>query len=356
MKTHSIAFLIILSLFACCHLKLEACTTFTISKDSSIVFGRNFDFPLGEGHIHVNKRNQKKSAFIMPPEEPMCWISKFGSITFNQAGKEFPYGGINEAGLVIEQMWLSETIYPEKDHRYGLSELQWIQYQLDMAATVDEVIASDSMVRISYLAFSKLHFLVSDASGKSAVIEYLNGKISVKSGKNLPHAVLANCPYERSIRYINATEDSDKATFSDWTKNSSGRFLMAANMVHIDSIKAPLITHAFEILDLVSQGTSTQWSIVYDISKRKIHYKTLEFDLVQTISLSDFDFSCNANSLYIGITEKNISCDDFKIYSYAQNLEAIKHTVAHVEFLNNSVPQEYVYASAHYPETIFCAE
>jgi Penicillin V acylase and related amidases len=52
---------------------------------------------------------------IQPPEKPIEWISKYGSITFNQSGREFPHGGINEKGLVIEQMWLDEAAYPEMD-------------------------------------------------------------------------------------------------------------------------------------------------------------------------------------------------------------------------------------------------
>ncbi|MFP4472205.1 MAG: linear amide C-N hydrolase, partial [Bacteroidales bacterium] len=126
----------------------DACTTFCLQDDSGhIVFGRNFDFPSGLGHVVVNHRNLQKTAFIRPPEKPITWVSKLGSISFNQNGREFPYGGMNEAGLVIEQMWLQETKYPAHDHRYGLSELQWIQYQLDNAATVQEVIDSDTLLR-----------------------------------------------------------------------------------------------------------------------------------------------------------------------------------------------------------------
>ena len=45
------------------------------------------------------------------------WTAQYGSITFNQYGRELPTGGINEAGLVVESMALSEARYPEPDHR-----------------------------------------------------------------------------------------------------------------------------------------------------------------------------------------------------------------------------------------------
>ena len=96
-----------------------ACTTFSYSdKKGNIVFGRNYDFPVGVGHIHINKRNLRRRAFISPPEKPLEWISKYGSITFNQNVIEFPYSGMNEAGLMIKQMWLQETAYPQLNESF----------------------------------------------------------------------------------------------------------------------------------------------------------------------------------------------------------------------------------------------
>ena len=129
--------ILLLLMFLLAGIKGKTCTTFCIKDSNNLIFGRNLDFDAGYGHIIINKRNVKKSALIRPPEKPIEWISKYGSITFNQIG-ELPYGGINEKGLVIEQMWLDETTYPEIDSRFGLSELQWIQYQLDNSSTVNE--------------------------------------------------------------------------------------------------------------------------------------------------------------------------------------------------------------------------
>ncbi len=43
------------------------------------------------------------------------WTAVYGSISFNQYGKEFPTGGMNEKGLVVELMWLDETKFPAQD-------------------------------------------------------------------------------------------------------------------------------------------------------------------------------------------------------------------------------------------------
>ena len=71
-----------------------ACTTLVLKTDKGeVIFGRNFDFPVGMGHIHINYRNVQKVAFLPPPCNPVKWVSKYGNVTFNQAGREFPYGG-----------------------------------------------------------------------------------------------------------------------------------------------------------------------------------------------------------------------------------------------------------------------
>ena len=80
--------------------------------------GSNLDWIVGDGLVIVNKRNVSKTAQL-PPEggegQPASWTSKFGSVTFNLAGLERPFGGMNEAGLVVASMMLETTEYPEPD-------------------------------------------------------------------------------------------------------------------------------------------------------------------------------------------------------------------------------------------------
>src|SRR5918911_589932 len=102
-----------------------ACTTFVINKDGHIVFGRNYDWITGAGIVNTNQRGLYKTSLKNNDGATISWVSKFGSITFNQYGKEFPTGGMNEKGLVVELMWLDGTRYPEKDNRPSIGVLQW---------------------------------------------------------------------------------------------------------------------------------------------------------------------------------------------------------------------------------------
>lgn len=148
----------------------DACTTFCTRG----LFGRNYDFEHGNGIVVVNKRGMQKTS---SNGAHAAWTSRFGSLTFNQFGRDHPTGGMNEKGLVVELMWLNGTRYPSADARRELGTLEWIQYQLDTSASVAEVITSDRSVRIEERGVP-LHYLVADASGDVASIEFLDGSWS----------------------------------------------------------------------------------------------------------------------------------------------------------------------------------
>ncbi len=275
---------------------VTACTTFCINKDGHIVFGRNYDWVTGGGIVYTNQRGLFKTSMNTGEGKTMNWVSKFGSITFNQYGKEFPTGGMNEKGLVVELMWLDGTVYPGSDDRPAVGVLQWLQYQLDNAANIDEVIGSDAKLRISKQA-TPLHYLIADAKGNVAAIEFLNGKMTVHKDKDLPFPVLTNNTYESSARVAKKMIESGSA--SAIPDNSLDRFVKACSMVNkINRLEttASLTDYAFSILDKVAQGNFTKWSIVYDITNRTIHFRTNSNRDIKYVRFTAFDFSCSQSS------------------------------------------------------------
>jgi len=317
---------------------LRPCTTFCLKdKGGTILYGRNFDFPSGLGQVHVNHRNLRKTSLVNPSEKPFTWTSKYGSLSFNQNGREFPYGGMNEAGLVIEQMWHSAATYPETDDRFGLEELQWIQYQLDTAETVEDVIRSDRLVRVSKASAAPLHFLAADARGRVAVLEYLDGRMVVRTGDSLPYPVLANDSYEVSLG------------------ETSGRFATAASMIGAHDAGTPwAVKDAFEILRAVSQA-GTQWSIVYDLKNRTITYMTRGNTAPRKIEVARFDFSCSPARLCVDIEDNVKGAADFKAYTDESNAALIDLVWDSIEFLKN-IPAQVRAAFVGYPATVACAK
>lgn len=335
-----------------------SCTTFCLKSESELLFGRNYDWHIEYGIIFVNKKDVMKSASVRH-ESSAQWISKYGSVTFNQFGREFPNGGINEAGLVVELMWLEQTEYPPKDNRPEVGGiLQWIQYQLDNYSTVEEVIESDKLVRIPEGSVP-VHFLITDSKGSCAVIEFLKGRLVSHSGKSLNYCVLTNDTYETSEKYYNHMSDSGKENILNDENNSLNRFAKACSM--IDRLKnlniQPSVDYAFEILNEVSQKESTKWSIVYDINNKKIFYKTHSNQDIKSIDMKSQDFECSKPVMMIDVSagkSENVN-HLMGIYNYTANRKLIEDAYDNVDFLKH-IPEDERDIIASYPEKLTCTK
>jgi choloylglycine hydrolase len=252
----------------------------------------------------------------------ISWVSKYGSISFNQYGKEFPTGGMNEKGLVVELMWLDGTVYPYADQRPAVGTLQWIQYQLDCSATIEDVIASDELLRIASKGTVPLHYLIADAKGNSATIEFLNGRMVVHTGKELPYSVLTNNQYDESVRLTKGFVGQSYSSIDRF-----GRACQKVQQYQSGDVSMPVVDFAFTILDNVAQGDWTKWSIVYDISNKKIYFKSRDAASIKQVSFSSFDYSCTAGARMLDINESlqgevSTAFQNFSIDKYRPVLEA----------------------------------
>jgi penicillin V acylase-like amidase (Ntn superfamily) len=282
-----------------------ACTTFFINKNGQLVFGRNYDWISDAGMVCTNLKGLNKTSLKAGDANTINWVSKYGSITFNQYGKEFPTGGMNETGLVVELMWADGSQYPKPDDRPVMGVLQWIQYQLDNNSTIEEVIATDAKIRISP-DNPPLHYLIADAYGHVATIEFFNGKLVVHKGKDLPFPVLTNSPYvesEKAAADANILSGNTNFSFRD---NSLQRFTRACSMVQQyqqGEINKPLTDYAFDILNNVSQQGFTKWSIVYDLKNKKIYFKTANYPGIKSFTFKSFDFDCTSKAKILDMNQ-----------------------------------------------------
>ncbi|GAB4380724.1 MAG: hypothetical protein Kow0042_30980 [Calditrichia bacterium] len=236
--------------------------------------GKNLDWPIGDGFIVINPRGISKTALTISGKKPARWISKYGSITFNQFGNGFPLCGMNEAGLVVEELSFSPSVYPEVDTLCFVNELQWIQYQLDNYQSTGEVVRSLGSPAIARLMFG-LHYLVCDRAGNTAVIEFIDGEIHVYTGKLLEVAVLTNNRYDNSLRYLHHHAGFGGERVVGNGPESPERFVRAASLLReFPTIRdnSPL-QFAQKILQSVRQH-DTRWSIIYDPLSATIRYRT----------------------------------------------------------------------------------
>jgi penicillin V acylase-like amidase (Ntn superfamily) len=354
----------------CLSIKAYPCTTFCLKNDKQIVYGRNFDFKFGEGFIVSNRKNLSKVAFLQPNENPVRWISKYGSITFNQVGMEFPYEGMNEKGLVVAQMYLDEAKYPEKDNRTAISCLQWIQYQLDVSSTVDEVLTSDSFLRISENVPIGIHFLVCDKKGQMVIIEFLKGQMVYHSGDQLPLPLLQNQTYDvaqsnlKKCSGFGGDQTIPWKNINDFTWDyqkydqcQSNAYAIAANrMNHYDATKT-IVENAFDVLYSVSRDNWTQWSSVFDISNMKIYFKNSKRNQIVSIDFKDFSFEHNAVSKFLDIQSCSVDnvSGQFRDYSTEWNRKYAFESVNFMMkegFMPVKIADKQIELQVKYPETI----
>lgn len=280
-----------------------ACSAF-FSDGKTKYFAKNFDWHSGQGYIIKNTSGQSKFAYGLKGSNQAYWTSKYGSITFNQIGKEFPYGGLNEKGLVVEQLWMSESVYQDNKNQ-TISELEWIQYQLDNYATIDEVILNINNLTIKPIA--TIHYFIADRNGNSAVIDFVEGKtvVNKKQGTN---QVITNETFLNSVNYF----ERNKTKIDKDSRSHFDRYCQIKNS--LSNIEIENQSQAFEILNNSSENKShykTYWTIVYDLSNLKIYFKSFDNKIVKEINLSEINFDPNSN-----VEASAINQDFFKLENY----------------------------------------
>ncbi|MFT7084917.1 MAG: choloylglycine hydrolase [Vicingaceae bacterium] len=291
----------------------SACSALFI-KNTQMFLGKNFDWYNGEGVVLQNKRGVQKVAYGLDKENVVGWTSRFGSVTFNQVGKEFPYGGVNERGLAIEMLWYSDSYY-EESGQPTISELEWIQYNLDNYKTAAEVQFYLDSMNINPVN-SNLHYLVADRGGRSFVVDFVNGK-AVVSNTEEEFQALTNSNYLESLNYYKANKDN--IDFD--SRESADRFCQLTSKA--TSIESKTVDGMFSILDESREerdNYKTYWTIVYDLKNLTVYYKSYDNPNVKKVDLRGILFSYSPQTYAMDINFKQLY---WKKYNSSWNLELL---------------------------------
>ena len=289
----------------------EACTRAVyLGPDGMTVTGRTMDW----------KEDPHTNLYIFPrgiarrgakTDDTVFWTSKYGSLA--AAGYDIGIcDGMNEAGLVASLLFLPETVYSlpgDKRPVMGLSI--WTQYVLDNFATVDEAVTamSEDKFRIDSPDLpngvqSRLHLAVTDASGDSAIFEYIDGRLSIHHGRE--YQVLTNSPtYDRQLAVNDYWRQIGGLVMLPGTNRSSDRFVRASfyiNAVEQSADPKIAVPTVMSVMRNVSVPygistpdaphiASTRWRVVADQKNRVYFFEpTLSMGTFH-VNLADVDFS-----------------------------------------------------------------
>ncbi|PHM47703.1 linear amide C-N hydrolase [Xenorhabdus miraniensis] len=264
------------------------------------------------------------------------WKSKYGSVI--ASGFDISTtDGINEKGLMANLLWLAESKYPQpNDKRPALSISLWAQYMLDNYATVAEaveslektpfVVMTDQMEGEDRLA--TLHLSLSDASGDSAIIEYIDGKQVIHHSRE--YQVMTNSPtYEEQLEMQKYWDGIDGTVELPGTNRSPDRFARAQfyiNAISQETTPNKAVAGVFSVIRNVSvpyglgealenspEISSTRWRTLVDHKRQLYFFESVLTPNIFWTDLKKIDFSAETGKvkkLELGEGQSNIFSGD----------------------------------------------
>ena len=306
-----------------------ACTRLVyLGADGDVITARSMDwkqdvgtnlwvFPRGMAHDGKGGPNSVK------------WTSKYGSVV--ASGYDISTtDGLNEKGLSAQLLWLVESKYPaySKD-KPALSLSLWAQYVLDNFATVDEAVAALGKEPFIVVTASvpgenrlaTLHLSMSDASGDSAIVEYIGGRQVIHHGRQ--YQVMTNSPvFDEQLALDAYWKQIGGATALPGTNRSADRFARASFYVNaIPKSEDPVVALAsvFSVIRNVSVPfgittpdqpniSSTRWRTVADHKRMLYFFESALTPNTFWVDLNKLDFSAGTGKvlkLDLGKNQRN---------------------------------------------------
>jgi len=229
-----------------------ACTCFAaMSNDGDAIFGRNFDWynkpalllftdpPDGYSSVSIVDIFYLGYTENIPMES---WDDRKNLLE----APYYPFDGMNEHGVAIGMMSIPYVKTPYDPEKVTIQELEVIRLVLDYAKNTEEAISLIAKYNVQ-MEEVPIHYLIADPSGKSAVIEFIDGEMVV---------IRNNEPFQVSTNFIIHKSGAPEIRPS-WRYDTVYRYLLdqAGNISE---------KNAMDLLERVSQS-NTMWSAVYNM-------------------------------------------------------------------------------------------
>ena len=166
-----------------------------------VMTARSMDWMSDLGtNLWILPRGLQRTGAVKPGG--ISWTSKYGSVVAT-AFEAATADGMNEKGLVVNLLYLAESDYGDplvqSEEKAALCVSDWAQYVLDNYAAVAEAVRSLKKEPFFVVALETpdghagtVHLAISNSTGDSAIIEYVNGKQIIHHGPEFQ--VMTNSP------------------------------------------------------------------------------------------------------------------------------------------------------------------
>lgn len=178
-----------------------------------------------------------------------------------------PEDGMNECGVAIAILSVPPMKFEADPQKITIYRWEVSRLILDYAKNLDEAIALLSKFNINVGSENdNIHYFVADASGNSAVIEEVNGKMVITKNEK---------PWQVVTNFL---------LYNDSGNNGCFRYYMATNV--LAKQKGILSeTSSMQLLSDISQN-NTVWSAVYNLHTKELNLNLgKQYDLIKKFQL-----------------------------------------------------------------------
>jgi choloylglycine hydrolase len=182
---------------------VQACTGILLTAaDGSVVHARTMEFAIDiQSDVIMIPRGYARTGTTPDGKEGLKWRARYASVGANGVGQPFIFDGVNEKGLAAGLFYFPTSAgympYTAEDAGKTMAPWEFGSWALENFASVEEVRANVGNVVVPAVVYEgwgiapEVHFIISDATGKSVVIEFVGGKLTVYDA---PLGVITNSP------------------------------------------------------------------------------------------------------------------------------------------------------------------
>jgi penicillin V acylase-like amidase (Ntn superfamily) len=303
----------------------QACTRAVyLGSENTVITGRTMDWFSDMGtNLWAFPRGMKRDGAA--GANSIQWTSKYGSVV----AAVWDLGsadGMNEKGFVVNMLYLAESKYPTptpNDTRKPMSLSVWAQYMLDNFATVAEAVEAMRQEPFYIIPVSSpdgqpgtMHVSISDATGDSAIFQYVNGKLNIHHSRD--YQVMTNSPvFDQQLALDSYWQAIGGTTMLPGTNRAADRFARASfyiNAVPKTAKMEEAIASVFSVMRNVSVPlgittpnqpniSSTIWRTVADQKNLRYFFESTRQPNVFWVNLADLDLSEGAPTKKLTLTD-----------------------------------------------------
>lgn len=246
------------------------CTTFNaVTPKGDFIFGRNFDMTYSPGIIvHTKPANGYESisivnlAFLGYKDNymPDQFLNRVTALAVPYA----PLDGVNEKGLSIGVLLLQDKPTNQETKRIDITCTTAIRLLLDKAANVDEAVSMMKKYDMHDTGNACYHYQISDADGKSVIVEYVNNKMHVLYPK-ASYQACTNFYQTPGAKYnLGMGQDRYNIVMTGLKKNNG----VVTEKDGMNLLNAAKLTRYLDKED--GKVYDTQWSAIYNNTQKTV--------------------------------------------------------------------------------------